>query len=195
MSREKSHYYVDNKKFYEAILDHQKSMRRAKRNKTPMPKVPDYIGDCIAKIANHLSYSPNFINYTFREEMIGDAIENCLMYFDNFDPKKSTNPFAYFTQISWYAFIRRIGREQKQQYVKYKMAATYAHLFPKMYLDGEGKQIRQDNQSYEYDENYEENSLQSLLVYDNIQDFIENFEEKQRQKKKKLRRAKDNTRI
>ena len=78
------------------------------------PPVSEYIGECFMKIAEHLSYKPNFINYEYREEMIGDGIENCLMYAHNFDPEKSKNPFSYFTQMIYYAFLRRIQKEKKQ---------------------------------------------------------------------------------
>ena len=81
----------------------------------------DYIGKCFLKIANHLSYRPNFINYTFRDDMISDGIENCLQYLDNFNPAKSNNPFAYFTQIIYYAFVRRIQKEKKQVTIKHKL--------------------------------------------------------------------------
>jgi hypothetical protein len=89
---------------------------------TKRPPVTEYIGECFFKIAEHLSYRPNFINYHYREEMIGDGIENCLMYCHNFDPNKSKNPFSYFTQIIYYAFLRRIQKEKKQNYIKYKLA-------------------------------------------------------------------------
>ena len=85
------------------------------------PRITNYLGECILKIANHLSYRPNFINYTYREEMISDGIENCLQYIDKFNPEKSTNPFAYFTQIIYYAFVRRIQKEKKQQAIKEKL--------------------------------------------------------------------------
>ena len=80
-----------------------------------------YVGDCFLKIATHLSYKPNFVNYPFREDMICDGIENCLQYIDNFDPEKSSNPFAYFTQIIYYAFLRRIQKEKKQLEIKQKI--------------------------------------------------------------------------
>jgi DNA-directed RNA polymerase specialized sigma24 family protein len=92
-----------------------------KKNNTEKPLVDDYLGGCFLKIANHLSYRPNFINYTFRDDMISDGIENCLQYLDNFDPAKSNNPFAYFTQIIYYAFIRRIQKEKKQTIIKQKL--------------------------------------------------------------------------
>ena len=79
------------------------------------PQITNYLGECILKIANHLSYRPNFIKYTYREEMISDGIENCLQYIDRFDPAKSSNPFAYFTQIIYYAFVRRITKERNNK--------------------------------------------------------------------------------
>ena len=85
------------------------------------PPVTEYIGECFLLIAERLSMRANFINYPYRDEMIGDAIENCLMYASNFDPDKSSNPFSYFTQIIYYAFLRRIQREKKQNYIKYKL--------------------------------------------------------------------------
>ena len=105
------------------MVEYKKSCRRAKRLKQKKPPVTDYIGSCFLKIANHLSYRPNFINYTYRDDMISDGIENCLQYLDNFDPDKSNNPFAYFTQIIYYAFIRRIQKEKKQTTIKQKMIA------------------------------------------------------------------------
>jgi len=92
-------------------------------NNEVKPPVTNYIGECFLKIANHLSYRPNFINYTFRDDMISDGIENCLQYLDNFNPEKSNNPFAYFTQIIYYAFVRRIQKEKKQVTIKQKMIA------------------------------------------------------------------------
>jgi len=114
------HHYIDNKEFLKAVVAHRKAVRRAKRLKEEKPRVPEYIGECFIKIANQLAFKSNFINYSFREEMISDAIENCLTYVDNFDPKKSANPFAYFTQITYYAFVRRIQKEKRQLHTKYK---------------------------------------------------------------------------
>ena len=120
MARKKQHY-VDNEKFLGVMSDYREEHLQAKDNDTELPIIPDYAGECFLKIANHLSYRPNFINYTYREEMISDGIENCLQYIDNFDPEKSKNPFAYFTQIIYYAFIRRIQKEKKQSNIKYRM--------------------------------------------------------------------------
>ena len=117
----KKEHYVNNKEFLEAMKAYKKSVNKAKREKKEKPPVTDYIGSCFLKIANHLSYRPNFINYTFRDDMISDGIENCLQYLDNFNPAKSSNPFAYFTQIIYYAFIRRIQKEKKQTTIKHKL--------------------------------------------------------------------------
>ena len=120
-TRKKSEHYVDNKVFLQAMIEYKDKCEKAEKRKRKKPPVTNYIGECFLKIANHLSYRPNFINYTFRDDMISDGIENCLQYLDNFNPKKSNNPFAYFTQIIYYAFIRRIQKEKKQSNIKYRM--------------------------------------------------------------------------
>jgi len=117
-------HYVDNKKFLVAMVEYREKVQKAEDKKRTKPVVTNYIGECFLKIANHLSYRPNFINYTYRDDMISDGIENCLQYMRNFNPEKSNNPFAYFTQIIYYAFIRRIQKEKKQQDVKAKLIAT-----------------------------------------------------------------------
>jgi hypothetical protein len=117
-------HYVDNKKFLEAMTEYREKCFKAEENNKTKPDVTNYIGECFLKIANHLSYRPNFINYTFRDDMISDGIENCLQYMSNFNPEKSNNPFAYFTQIIYYAFIRRIQKEKKQMQIKSKLIAN-----------------------------------------------------------------------
>jgi DNA-directed RNA polymerase specialized sigma24 family protein len=114
-------HYVDNKKFLAALIDYKNSIDVAKANGEEQPRVPHYIGECFIKIATHLSYKSNFINYTFRDDMVSDGIENCLTAAAKFDPTKSSNPFAYYTQIIYFAFIRRIQKEKKQQATKYKL--------------------------------------------------------------------------
>ena len=121
MAKQKKHHYVDNKQFLAAIIKRKEEIKEAEEAGEPKPQITNYLGECILKIANHLSYRPNFINYTYREEMISDGIENCLQYIDKFDPNMSSNPFAYFTQIIYYAFIRRITKEKKQQQIKEKI--------------------------------------------------------------------------
>lgn len=114
-------HYVNNADFLEAIKEYREKVKQAELEGKPKPQVPNYIGECILKIATHLSYKPNFINYSYKDDMILDGIENCIQYVDNFDPNKSNNPFSYFTQIIYYAFIRRIGKEKKQSYIKHKL--------------------------------------------------------------------------
>lgn len=109
-------HYVDNKKFLVEISKYREEYLAAPEE--DKPRVPEYLGECIIKIATHLAYKANFINYSFRDEMVSDAIENCLTYIGNFDPEKSKNPFAYFTQISYFAFVRRIQREKRVQQTK-----------------------------------------------------------------------------
>ena len=125
ITKKKSEHYVNNKEFLAAMVEYQKLVNESKwtkeDNSIKKPPVPDYIGECFLKIANHLSYRPNFINYTYRDDMISDGIENCLTYLDNFNPAKSNNPFAYFTQIIYYAFVRRIQKEKKQVIIKQRM--------------------------------------------------------------------------
>jgi hypothetical protein len=116
-----SSHYVNNPDFLQALKDYKEKVNAAISEGKDRPQVTNYIGECILKIANHLSYKSNFINYSYREEMISDGIENCLRYVDNFDPEKYSNPFAYFTQIIYYAFLRRIAREKKQSIIKGKL--------------------------------------------------------------------------
>ena len=123
MAKKKSVHYVDNKKFLQAMID----WRETWPDEENIPPVTNYIGECFLKIATHLSYRPNFINYTYRDEMISDGIENCLQYVKNFNPEKSKNPFAYFTQIIYYAFLRRIAKEKKQSHIKNKMIEREAY--------------------------------------------------------------------
>lgn len=113
-----SSHYVNNADFLAAIKEYRISVEEAESSGKEKPRVPEYIGECLLKIATHLSYKSNFINYTYREDMINDGVENCLQYIGNFDPNKSSNPFAYFTQIIYYAFIRKIQKEKKQTIVK-----------------------------------------------------------------------------
>ena len=119
--RKNTEYYVNNKELLEAMTSYRERVIYAKEHDKPKPRVSNYVGDCFLKIATHLSYKPNFVNYPFREDMICDGIENCLQYIDNFDPEKSKNPFAYFTQIIYYAFRRRIQKEKKQLEIKQKI--------------------------------------------------------------------------
>jgi hypothetical protein len=113
-------HYVDNQKFLKSMNEWKKEVKKAEKKGQKRPPVTDYIAECFIMIAEHLSQRPNFINYPFREDMVGDGIENCIAYAHNFDSEKSSNPFSYFTQIIYYAFLRRIEREKKQSFIKYK---------------------------------------------------------------------------
>ena len=121
MPRKKSAHYVNNKELLEALIVYRGKVAHAKENDLPKPRITNYLGSCFLKIATHLSYKPNFVNYMFRDDMISDGIENCVQYIHNFDPEKSRNPFAYFTQIIHYAFLRRIQKEKKQLDIKNKI--------------------------------------------------------------------------
>ena len=121
MPKKKSEHYVNNKQLLEALIVYREGVAHAKENDLPKPRITNYLGECFLKIATHLSYKPNFVNYMFRDDMISDGIENCVQYIHNFDPEKSKNPFAYFTQIIHYAFLRRIQKEKKQLDIKTKI--------------------------------------------------------------------------
>jgi len=123
MARTKSRkeHYVDNKKLFEEMKKFKELCKEAEETGDERPPVSHYIGECFLKIANGLSYKPNFVNYTYKDEMVSDGIENCLQYLYNFNPEKSNNPFAYFTQIIYYAFIRRIQKEKKQTHIKHRI--------------------------------------------------------------------------
>ena len=121
MVRKRSEHYVNNKEFLYAIVEYKKNVREAEEAGTPKPRIPNYLGECFLKIATHLSYKPNFVNYMFKDDMIADGYENCVQYINNFNPEKSTNPFAYFTQIIHYAFLRRIQKEKKQLEIRQKI--------------------------------------------------------------------------
>ena len=129
--KKKSEHYVNNKEFLLALVDFKADCKVAEENGQPRPQISNYIGECFLKIATHLSYKPNFVNYMFREDMICDGIENCVQYIGNFDPSKSSNPFAYFTQIIYYAFLRRISKEKRQLEIKNKIITKsgYDQLF------------------------------------------------------------------
>src|SRR6056300_257721 len=125
MSKRKSVHYVNNADFSQAVVDYVMQVNEAKSKSKPQPIIPDYIAQCFLRIAEGLSHKHNFIRYTYREEMVMDAVENCLKAIYNYNIETATrtgkpNAFAYFTQISWYAFLRRIAKEKKQQDVKLK---------------------------------------------------------------------------
>jgi hypothetical protein len=121
MPKKKTEHYVNNKEFLLAIIDYKQKVQIAKEKDLPVPRITNYIGECFLKIATQYSYKPNFVNYMYREDMISDGIENCVQYINNFNPEKSKNPFAYFTQIIHFAFLRRISKEKKQMDIRNKI--------------------------------------------------------------------------
>jgi hypothetical protein len=121
MVKKRSEHYVNNKEFLHALIVYRNKVKEAKENGNTKPRITNYLGECFLKIATHLSYKPNFVNYMFKDDMICDGIENCVQYIHNFDPEKSSNPFAYFTQVIHYAFLRRIQKEKKQLEIKQKI--------------------------------------------------------------------------
>ena len=164
MAKREKHY-VNNADFLAALIAYKKDCDVADKKGKPQPQIPNYVGECFLKIADHLSRKPNFVSYSFRDEMIADGIENCMMYFRNFNPEKSKNPFAYFTQIIYYAFLRRITREKKQLYVKYKATEQIGILDEFEVFEDENGNTRQ------------------FELYDNISQFIQDFEESKQKKK------------
>jgi hypothetical protein len=168
----KQKHYINNGDFLAALVDYKASCKIAEKNNKQLPPIPNYIGECFMKIAEGLSHKPNFINYTYRDEMISDGIENCLMYFNNFDETKSKNPFAYFTQVIYFAYLRRIQKEKKQLYVKYKATEQMGILDEMEMMESEDGTTRQ------------------FELYDNIAEFIENFEVAKQNKKDAANKAK-----
>jgi len=163
-------HYVDNAVFLEAMIEYKKQYHISKDNDEELPIISEYLGSVFLKIAQRLSFRPNFINYAFKDDMISDGIENCLHYIHNFDPEKSSNPFAYFTQIIYYAFIRRIQKEKKQLYIKFKSMQNY-EISPEYvnYMD--------------YDEDFSstgdyKNSDFRVMV----DEFVDNFEKSKKKK-------------
>jgi len=169
--------YVDKKEFYDRICDYKKDCRDAKKKKKPAPKISNYLCKCIMLIAENLSHTPKYANYPFRDEMVQDAIENCIMYFDNFNEKKYKNPFGYFTQISIYAFWRRITKEKKHLYTRYKVAQQSG--------------LMEEDLAEEIDNGM----VVPTQLYDNIQEFIKEFEKKEVERKNKNKSKKAKTKL
>jgi len=132
-------HYVNNNDFLQAIIIHKREVAKAEELGLPRPMISNYIGECFLKMANHLAYKPNFVNYMFKDDMVCDGIENCVQCVTNFNPEKSTNPFAYFTQVIYYAFLRRIQKEKKQLEIKTKIIerSGYSEVFTSDDLTGD----------------------------------------------------------
>lgn len=164
-----SNHYVDNKRLYTEMIKYIREYNEAVEQGKETPPATRYIGECIWLIANRLSTNRNFIGYTYRDEMIGDAIENCLRYLHNFNPEKSKNPFAYFTQIMYYAFLRRIDKEKKQTYIKYKTMQNSITMNTMV-------EMAPDDQSHF-------NAVMLTMDMDKLQVMSEKYDKKQTQKK------------
>jgi len=171
-------HYVNNQEFLERMIEYKESVIAAKEKNSERPRVPEYIGECLFKIATHLARKPNFANYTFKQDMISDGVENCLLYIDNFDHEKSKNPFAYFTQIIYYAFLRRIQKEKKHLYIKFRSMEN--EIVNQLIANNGEDQITSQMQGMMH-EAYNDNF---------IRDFIEAFEDTKRKKTSK-RKAKE----
>ena len=165
MAKVKPIHYVDNEKFLKEMIIYKRGFDEAKEKDELPPMISEYLGECFMKIAQRLSFRPNFINYAFKDDMISDGIENCIQYIKNFNPEKSSNPFAYFTQIIYYAFIRRIQKEKKQLYIKYKTMESTPSLSENVELSA--------NDS---DKGYNQETLNTDQKA-NMYNFIKNFED------------------
>jgi hypothetical protein len=172
--KKKKNMYVDNKQFLADIIVWKQKSHLAKAKGLEAPRLSEYIGKCIFLIVENYARKPRFMNYSFVEEMKSDAIENCLKYFDNFDEIKYSNPFAYFTQITHYAFHRRINEEEKKRYLVYKSFQES--------LSGIDHNLLVDS---------DDNLVASPQMYENINEFIRNFEAKEAVKKEKRKKAKE----
>lgn len=168
-------HYVDNKKLYQAIVEYRKIVKECEESGKERPPIPSYVGHCMLMIANRLSMKPNFINYSYREEMISDGIENCVCYFDNYNPEKYDNPFAYFTQIIYFAFLRRIQKEKKQLYIKHKSMENSLLL----------------NELVEQGEHDDDEFTPAYIDMENenMNEFIKSFEETLLKKRKKRKQG------
>jgi hypothetical protein len=163
--------YVNNKEFLKAIVDYKKLCLEAENCGDDLPQIPNYIGECLYEISNRLATKPNFSGYTYKDEMINDGLENAIQALNNFDPEKSNNPFAYFTQIIWYAFLRRIDKEKKQMYIRHKV--TENSLVMGTAID------KSDGDSGD--------AAYIDLKNDYMNGFVESYEDKMNTKRKKQR--------
>ena len=177
MGRRAKQQYVNNKDFLAAMITYREDVNKAKEKNKDRPIVPTYVGECIMKIATHLARKPNFVNYTFKEEMISDGIENCLQYIDNFNPDNSNNPFAYFTQIIYFAFLRRIQKEKKNLFVKFKLS-EHTNLF-------DTTVEQQEHDTGKNDGKFKDEIKVSEWTQEYMNRFIDEFEKNKRKKVKK----------
>jgi hypothetical protein len=167
-------HYVNNADFLKAIIEWKELVNQANESGNDPPNITNYIAECFLKIATHLSYKANFINYSYREDMILDGVENCLMIVKNFDPAKSSNPFAYFTQVIYFAFLRKIAKEKKQSYIKQKLIQQ---------MPFEAFELQDQDTGDGFHNTY----LEFMQQNNDFDDFIE------RKKEKRKKKAKENS--
>lgn len=165
MQSKKAHY-VNNKDFLDAIVVYKNDCEIARQRGKQIPVIPKYIGECIFHMASRLARRTNFSGYSFKEDMIMDGVENCLKYIEKFDPEKSNNPFAYFTQVIWFAFLQRIAKEKKFLYTKFKSSQSMLALGDTSFGDNEI-------------------NMNLIMDADYIDAFIQDFEDKLERDKKK----------
>jgi DNA-directed RNA polymerase specialized sigma subunit len=146
--------YINNKTLYLAIIQYKDSIKIADEKSISKPQVPNYIGQSILLICNNLAKKPNFSGYSYKQEMISDGIIDCISAVDNFDPDRTNNPFAYFTQIAWNAFIRRIHKEKKQTYIKHKNFQN-SYLTNNLWSEAENSQLKSNEYSDELIRSFE----------------------------------------
>jgi hypothetical protein len=176
MARRAKRNYINNPDFLLAIIEHKRLCDEARENIKQLPIVSNYLGECIQSIAYRLATKPNFSGYSFKEDMIMDGIENCLLYIENFNPEKSSNPFAYFTQIIWFAFLRRIAKEKKHLYTKLKSSQSLLAMGETHVAGGDIK-------------------LHMSLDADYIDTFIQDYEDKIQRDKDKGKEKEEAKRI
>jgi len=105
-SRKDTNTYVNQAEFMEELKQYYSS-----------DVISEQLATFVKKIAEGLSYAPNFINYTYKDEMVGDAILKMVQALEHkkFDLENRDNPFGYFTTIAFHAFINRIKKEKRQR--------------------------------------------------------------------------------
>jgi hypothetical protein len=167
MARPKSINYINNAELYKHLSEYIHQYRAAKAAKTPLPKVPRYVGEAILLIAKNLATKSNFGGYSFRDEMIGDGCENCLRYLHNFNPEKSTNPFGYLSLILYRAFVRRIVSEKKESYTKHKMILNNSDVYDTIQAEMAGAML-------------------DTVSLDKSSEIVRSFEESLQRKKDKI---------
>ena len=202
MVKRKPKHYVDNEKFYEAIVEYKKECRKAESEGKEIPIMPDYIASCIMKIATKVATTVHlFRGYSYSEDMASNATLDCYKYFHNFDEINYNNPHTYFTMICYNSNKQMIKNEKKQQYVKYKSFENEMVMFRiqmKINLsvnfqmrdeqkDKADAWLMENDPHYEQDKNVAENGV--LGKYDNISEYIGTWEKSDKERKEKRKKA------